>query len=59
MTSKALCSLCEKPTDDNYIGGEWVCSKCYPKFKKVFEAYIVFVDEDKLHELIRERLQTH
>lgn len=56
MTDKiniSSCELCELPTDDNYIGGIWVCSKCYPKFKSVFEHYIPFVDEAKLQELIR------
>jgi ribosomal protein L37AE/L43A len=53
MTS--FCKLCDKETTDNYIGGVWVCSVCYPKFKEVFEAYIPFVDMDKLQALILQK----
>lgn len=52
MTEQPECKLCSNETDDNYIGGLWICHICYPKFKEVFEAYIPFVDMDKLIDLI-------
>ena len=52
---KSICELCENKTDDNYIGGVWVCSRCYLKFKIVFEHYLPFVDENKLLKLLHEK----
>lgn len=52
QNEESICKLCEQETNENYIGGLWVCGICYPKFKEVFNAYIPFVDMDKLIDLI-------